>query len=96
MAYDKVFLRWGAEVKEFVRWKVIKVSLNVDDLMGKVRSKELRVNDSWTLYFDIIEKKPEKQKAWELTHYLVQNQKVADWEKTKAEQKAKPADDLPF
>lgn len=94
MAYNKVFLRWGAEEKTFDRWKIMKVWINFDDLSSRVKSWELRLSDSWTLYFDICEKKPEKQKTWESTHYLVQNQKMTEEEEAKKQEKVN--DDLPF
>lgn len=92
--YKKVFIRGWATMKTFDWGKVMKVSINVDELMEKIRSKELSVSETGNIFFDIVEKKPEKQQPGENTHYLVQSQKIADSEQPRAGNPA--SDDLPF
>lgn len=93
--YEKVFLKGGASVKDFERWQVIDVNLNVEDLIEKVRSKEIKIGETGNLRFSILKKKPENVRDWESTHYLVHSYKVAQTEK-KNPLESNTDDDLPF
>lgn len=77
----------------------MKVSINIDDLMKKVRAGEVDVGETWNLYFDIIEKKPEKQEAGKSTHYMVHSKYVRDWQqqnRSQGDELPDVSEDLPF
>lgn len=93
--YEKVFLKGGASIKDFDRWSVIDVNLNVEDLIEKVRSKEIKIGETWNLRFSILQKKTKNVRDWESTHYLVHSYKVAQTEK-KNPLESNTDDDLPF
>lgn len=85
--YTKVLLNWGAEIKDFDRGKVIKVYVNMEDLINKTQSWEVYISDKGYVSFDILEKK-NKQEG-KPTHYLSHSKKEDN-------QKTKPASELPF
>ena len=85
--YKKVFLKWWAEIKQFDRWQVMKVSINIDDLISKIQSWEAYKTESGVVYFDILEKKNKEE--GKQTHYLCHSKKEDG-------QKLKPASELPF
>ena len=93
--YEKVFLKGGASVKDFERWQVIDVNLNVEDLIEKERNKEIKIGETGNLRFSILKKKPENVRDGESTHYLVHSYKVAQTEK-KNPLESNTDDDLPF
>ena len=84
--YTKVFLKWGAEIKQFERWQVMKVSINVDDLVNQIQSWEVYKTENGVVYFDILEKK--KKEDGKQTHYLCHSRKE--------DQKLRTPENLPF
>lgn len=93
--YEKVFLKGGASVKDFERWQVMEVSLDIEDLIDKVRNKEVKIWETWSLRFSIIKKKAESMKEWTSTHYMVHSYKVTQPER-KNPLESNTDDDLPF
>ncbi len=91
MAYTKVYLKGGASVKTTEYGDIYNVNINVDDMMEKIRSKELKVSDMGNISFSIMKRNPENVKEGESTHYLCQSVKIKE-----DEAKAATEEDLPF
>lgn len=94
--YEKVFIKGWATKKSFDWGEVVDVSINIEDLIEKVRTKEIYVGETWNVRFSVLKKKPENVRAGESDHYLVHSKKVSQPEKKNPLYSWDTDSDLPF
>lgn len=94
--YEKVFIKGWVSKKTFEWGEVVDVLINVEDLLEKVRSRQLYVGETGNVRFSILRKKPENIRQWESEYYLVHSKKVAGSEKKNPLYSWDTDSDLPF
>lgn len=94
--YAKIYLRGWASIRNTSFWDIVEVSLNIDDLMTKIKSWEIKTTDLGNVRFSVMKKKPESIREGDSTHYLVHSYKLPDEQERDPLQDLDVDNDLPF